>query len=93
MLAPRKRAKHPGRGGRLKRYFDARGVRILKALREIAPRHNATPAQIALAWLIAQPLITAPIASATSVAQLDELMKAPAIKLSRDDLAALDVPA
>ncbi len=85
-------AKHPGRGGRLKRYFDARGIRILKALREIAPRHNATPAQIALAWLIAQPLITAPIASATGVAQLQELMKAPAIKLSADDLAALDVP-
>ena len=84
-------AKHPGRGGRLKRYFDARGIRILKALRDIAPRHNATPAQIALAWLIAQPLITAPIASATSVTQLAELMKAPAIKLSRDDLAALDV--
>ena len=54
---------------------------------------NATPAQIALAWLIAQPLITAPIASATTVAQLQELMKAPAIKLSGDDLAALDLPA
>lgn len=85
-------AKHPGRGGRLKRYFDARGVRILNALREIAARHNATPAQMALAWLIAQPLITAPIASATNLEQLHELMKAPAIKLSPDDLAALDQP-
>ena len=68
-------------------------MRILKALREIAPRHNATPAQIALAWLIAQPLVTAPIASATGVTQLQELMKAPAIKLSGDELATLDVPA
>jgi aryl-alcohol dehydrogenase-like predicted oxidoreductase len=82
-------AKHPGRGGRLKRYFDPRGLRILKVLREIAPRHDATPAQIALAWLIAQPLVTAPIASATSVSQLRELMRAPAIKLSAEDLGAL----
>jgi aryl-alcohol dehydrogenase-like predicted oxidoreductase len=86
-------AKHSGRGARLKRYFDDRGMRILTALRDVARRNNATPAQIALAWLIAQPLITAPIASATSVEQLAELMKAPAIKLSPEDFAALDIPA
>jgi aryl-alcohol dehydrogenase-like predicted oxidoreductase len=45
---------------------------------------------VALAWLIAQPLITAPIVSATSVAQLQDIMKAPALKLTADDLAALD---
>lgn len=83
-------AKNPARGGRIKRYFDARGERILKALREVAGRHNATPAQIALAWLIAQPLLTAPIASATNVTQLAELMAAPKLKLSADDLKALD---
>src|SRR6266851_6071746 len=55
--------KHPGRGGRLKRYADARGFGILKALEAVAARHHATPAQAALAWLMAQPLITAPIAS------------------------------
>jgi aryl-alcohol dehydrogenase-like predicted oxidoreductase len=82
--------KHSNRGGRLKRYADARGFRILAAMRQVAERHNATPAQIAIAWLIAQPLITAPIASATSVAQLEELMRAPQIKLRKDDLAALD---
>jgi aryl-alcohol dehydrogenase-like predicted oxidoreductase len=87
---PNDAEKNPARAGRLKRYFDPRGLRILKALREIAPRHNAAPAQIALAWLIAQPLITAPIASATSVAQLQELLKAATIKLSAGDLAALD---
>jgi aryl-alcohol dehydrogenase-like predicted oxidoreductase len=82
--------KHPGRGGRLKRYADARGFRILDAIRTVAARHEATPAQIAIAWLVAQPLITAPIASATNLRQLDEIMKAPQIKLSTDDLAALD---
>ena len=65
-------AKHPARGGRLKNYLDARGVRILEALDAVAARHDATPAQVALAWLIARPVITAPIASATSLKQLDE---------------------
>jgi aryl-alcohol dehydrogenase-like predicted oxidoreductase len=82
--------KNPARGGRIKRYFDARGERILKALREVAARHNAKPAQVALAWLIAQPLVTAPIASATSVAQLQELMAAPRLQLTAEDLKALD---
>jgi len=82
--------KHPGRGGRLKRYADARGFGILKALDTVAARHDATPAQVALAWLMAQPLITAPITSATSLTQLEEIMQAPRITLSKDDLAALD---
>jgi aryl-alcohol dehydrogenase-like predicted oxidoreductase len=82
--------KHPGRGGRLKRYADARGFGILKALDTVAARHNATTAQAAIAWLIAQPPITAPIASATSLKQLAEIMQAPRIKLTQDDLAALD---
>jgi aryl-alcohol dehydrogenase-like predicted oxidoreductase len=88
--SPEEGEKHPGRGGRLKRYLDARGMRILKALDAVAARHNALPAQIALAWLIAKPIITAPIVSATSVRQLDEILKAPQIKLSGADIAALD---
>jgi len=87
---PEDAAKNPARGGRLKRYLDARGMRILKALEEVASRHAATQAQVALAWLIAQPLITAPIVSATSVVQLQDIMKAPALKLTADDLAALN---
>jgi aryl-alcohol dehydrogenase-like predicted oxidoreductase len=83
-------AKNPARAARVKNYFDARGLRILKALDEVAARHKVTPAQIALAWLTAQPLITAPIASATSLTQLRELMAAPRIKLSAEDIAALD---
>ncbi len=88
--SPEEGAKHPGRGGRLKRYLDARGLRILSALDKVAARHNAIPAQIALAWLIAKPVITAAIVSATSLKQLGEILKAPQIKLARDDIAALD---
>ena len=83
-------AKNPARGGKVKGYFDARGQRILKALDEVSARHAATPAQIALAWLIAQPAVTAPISSATSLAQLTEIMQAPRLKLAPDDVAALD---
>jgi aryl-alcohol dehydrogenase-like predicted oxidoreductase len=65
-------------------------MRILKALDAVAARHDAVPAQVAIAWLIAKPIITAPIASATSRKQLEEIMKAPDIKLSREDVATLD---
>jgi aryl-alcohol dehydrogenase-like predicted oxidoreductase len=88
--SPEEGARHPGRGGRLKRYLDPRGMRILKALDEVAARNDAVPAQIALAWLIAKPVITAPIVSATSLKQLAEILKAPEIKLSPMDIEALD---
>jgi aryl-alcohol dehydrogenase-like predicted oxidoreductase len=83
-------AKHPGRGERLKRYLDARGLRILKVLDDVAARHDAAPAQVSLAWLITKPSITAPIVSATSLKQLAEIMKVPEIKLTGEDIAALD---
>lgn len=83
-------AKHPGRGHRLRRYLDARGLRILKVVDGVAARHNAVPAQIALAWLIAKPFITAPIVSATSLKQFSEIVRALEIKLSPDDVSALD---
>ena len=57
----------------------------------VAGGHGATPAQVALAWVMAQPGLTAPIASATSVAQLQELMGAAELSLSAEDLKALDV--
>lgn len=82
--------RNSARGGRLKKYLDARGMRILERLDEVAARHDAVPAQIALAWLIAKPIITAPIVSATSIKQLGEILKAPEISLSRDDITALD---
>jgi len=83
-------AKNASRGSKVKSYFDARGERILQALDSVAAAHNATPAQVSLAWLIAQPLVTAPIASATNLKQLADILAAPRLKLSPEDLAALD---
>ena len=70
------------RGQGVRKYLTERGMRILAALDEVAAEHNATPTKVALAWLAAQPGITAPIASATSVAQLTELLDAARLKLA-----------
>ncbi|MGE0797872.1 MAG: aldo/keto reductase [Lautropia sp.] len=78
------------RGTRVKAYLDARGLRILAALDTVAARHRVVPATVALAWLIARPSITAPIASATSREQLQDLIRAATLELSREDIAALD---
>ena len=78
------------RGQGVRKYLDARGLRIVAALDEVAARHRATPAQVALAWLIARPSITAPIASATSVRQLQEILAAVRIELAVEDIAQLD---
>lgn len=75
------------RGAKAKNYLNPRGYRILETLDAIATRLNATPAQVALAWLMQRPSITAPIASATSVEQLRELLMAAQLTL---DLEALD---
>ncbi len=84
-------AKSAARGSSVEKYLDARGLRILTALDDVAGAHRgATPAQVALAWLMARPGITAPIASATSVAQLHELMGAAQLTLAADEVAALD---
>ncbi|MBI5718960.1 MAG: aldo/keto reductase [Burkholderiales bacterium] len=81
------------RGGGVKGYLNARGFAVLKALDEVAAAHaseRATPAQVALAWQIARPGITAPIASATSVAQWQELAGAARLVLAADEITALD---
>lgn len=88
--SPEEAAAHPGRGPRLKRYLDARGLRILKVVDAVAARHSARPAQIALAWLIAKPFITAPIVSVTSLKQFGEIRKSLEITLSREDIETLD---
>jgi len=80
--------KNPARAGRLKKYLDARGSRILQAVDQVAARHSAKPAQVSLAWLIGR--VTAPIVSATNVQQLLELAQAPSVKLSDEDHALLD---
>jgi len=77
------------RGQGIKKYLNDRGHRILSALDTVAKNIGATPAQVALAWLIAQPTITAPLVSATSVAQWKQLLPAANLKLGQDALAAL----
>jgi aryl-alcohol dehydrogenase-like predicted oxidoreductase len=72
----------------VKRYLDARGLRILAALDAVAKDKATTPAAIALAWLMARPTITAPIASATSLAQLQGLIHATEMSL---DQAAIEL--
>jgi aryl-alcohol dehydrogenase-like predicted oxidoreductase len=74
----------------VQKYLDARGQRIVRALDEAAERCNATPGQVAIAWLLAQPGVTAPIASATSLAQLQELVQAAELKLDEATLALLN---
>jgi aryl-alcohol dehydrogenase-like predicted oxidoreductase len=71
-------------------YLNERGLRILAALDQAAETTGATPAQVALAWTIAQPGIAAPIASATSLAQLDDLVKAAYLTLPPEIMRALD---
>jgi len=78
------------RGGKAASYLDDRGAAILAALDDVAAETGATLAQIALAWNAAQPGVTAPIASATSVAQLEELLGAMTLDLSTAQLAQLD---
>ncbi len=82
-------AKSP-RGGGVKAYLNARGRRILAALDSIAAQRGAKPAEVALAWLIARPGVTAPIASATSLQQVDSLIKAAELTLEPGDIEALD---
>jgi aryl-alcohol dehydrogenase-like predicted oxidoreductase len=78
------------RGSRVQKYLNPRGLRILAALDEVSKQHSASPAQVSLAWLLAKPTITAPIASATSVKQLDELLRAARVKLDPAAVEKLD---
>ena len=81
--------KGANRGSRVEKYFDDRGMKILKALDEVAAETGANQATISLAWLLAQPTILAPIASATSTKQLGALLAAPDLKLSEAQLTKL----
>ena len=78
------------RGGGMKKYMNPRGMKILDALDDVARRCHATPAQVSLAWLMARPGVTAPIASATTVDQLQELLRAVTLKLDGESMRALD---
>lgn len=84
-------AKSSARGGAVKKFLNPHGLQVLAALDAVAAAHHATPAQVALAWLIARPGITAPIVSATSVEQLHELLGATSLQLSDNEIAQLDL--
>jgi len=77
------------RGARMERYLNDKGFRILAALDRVAAETAATPGEVALAWLVAQPGVTAPIASATSVAQVESLGRGVRLQLSAAQLEAL----
>ncbi len=79
------------RGEGMKKFLNPRGMKILDALEAVARRLSVTPAQVALAWLMAQPGVTAPIASATSVAQLEQLLPAMTLRLDAEAMRALDI--
>jgi len=78
------------RGGGMRKYLNPRGMAILAALDEVAGAHKVTPAQVAIAWLMAKPSITAPIASATSLEQLRDLVAATRVKLTAEELGRLE---
>ncbi|QMV18571.1 aldo/keto reductase [Granulicella sp. 5B5] len=81
--------KGKNRGSRVEKYFDDRGMKILKALKQVSEEVKAEQASVALAWLLAQPTVTAPIASATSVEQLQALFPSVELKLSEAQLKSL----
>ena len=78
------------RGGGIKKYLNDRGFRILHALDEVSKKYNTNQAAIAIAWVLARPGITAPISSATTVEQLNELIKATEINLDSESMNLLN---
>lgn len=77
------------RAERVRQYLNPRGLRVLAALDAVAARHQAQPAAVALAWLMHRPGVTAPIASASRVAQVDALVQATQLALTGEDMAQL----
>lgn len=82
--------KGKSRGSKVEKYFDERGQRILAALNKVSEETGAKQATVALAWLLAQPTITAPIASATNTEQLNDLLAAVELALSEDQVEGLN---
>lgn len=82
--------KNSARGDFMQNYFSERGERVLQALTAVADEMSVRPAQVALAWLLTRPGVTAPIASATNVAQLDEILGAVDVSLPDALLTRLD---
>jgi len=82
-------AKGAKREARVQKYFDERGMKILKALKVVSEETGASQAAVSLAWLMAQPTISAPIASATSVEQMGAMVEAVGLELSEAQVGML----
>jgi aryl-alcohol dehydrogenase-like predicted oxidoreductase len=82
--------KKSARGATVKKYLTDRGQRILAALDDVSRRYRSTPGQVALAWLMTRPAITAPIASATNLDQFRDLVSATRMQLDEGAIAELD---
>ncbi|MFT3739267.1 MAG: aldo/keto reductase [Breznakibacter sp.] len=78
------------RGAGIKKYLDDKGKAVLAALDQVSEKYRTQPATIALAWLLAQPLVAAPIVSATNVRQLQAIFDAAKLELGKEELALLD---
>ncbi|SHH22900.1 Predicted oxidoreductase [Chryseobacterium oranimense] len=78
------------RGDGVRKYLNPKGLQVLQALDQVSEKHQTTQGTAALAWLLANPLITAPIVSATSASQLDTLFKAPKLVLDQEDIELLN---
>ena len=87
---PQDLQKSPRGAGVGQKYLNEKGLGLLSSLDAVADRQQATPAQVALAWLMQAPGVTAPIASATSVGQVTELLEATELRLTAEDLATLE---
>lgn len=78
------------RGGGVEKYLNEKGFKVLEALDNISHKHGTTQAAISLAWLMVRPTITAPIVSATSLKQMESIIKAPQLTLDTEDMAVLN---
>lgn len=83
-------AEKSARGATVQKYLNQRGFGVVAALDEVAHAHGSTPARAALAWLLAQPGVTAPIASSTNEKQLDDLAAATQLKLDTESIQKLN---
>lgn len=83
-------AEGSARAGMVKAYLNDKGLGVIAALDRVAEKHGSSPAAVSLAWLLAQPDITAPIVSATSPGQLETIAQAPLLALDREDREILD---
>ena len=88
--ASRDDLKGAARAALVEGFFDERGMKLLETLRKVSADVGATPAQVSLAWLMTRPGVTAPIASATSLEQLDDILAAADVSLPADALDALE---